>query len=184
MHKVDHDPAYAHGAHYEKRDISLPVISRWVIYLFIFCAIGALAAWITYVIFLPKGRDPQALAPLTAREQRPPSPVLQAYPKVEMRDFRVQENAAVKSSGWVKKESGQARIPIEEAIKLTAERGLPTGQNPVRATDEQLRPGIRREPTPPSTESMPAPNTNGAVPPTTNTEAVPSTSTGTTETPH
>lgn len=144
MHKSDHDPAYVHGAHYEKRDISLPVIIRWVIYLFIFCAVGALAAWGTYVVFLPQGRDPQALAPLTSEPQRPPAPVLQAYPKVEMRDYLVQENAALKSYGWVKQETGTVRIPIEEAIKLTAERGLPVGQAPVNKTDETLRPGNRQ----------------------------------------
>jgi hypothetical protein len=165
MHKVDHDPAYVHGAHYEKRDISLPIIIRWVIYLFIFCAIGALAAWITYVIFLPKGRDPRALAPLTAEQQRPPAPVLQAYPKVEMREFRVKENETLISYGWVKKETGEVHIPIEEAIKLTAERGLPVGQPPVSKTDKEMRPGNRQNGATNPVEIAPSANPTGTNPP-------------------
>jgi hypothetical protein len=144
MHKSHHDPpAYARGSHYEKRDVSLPVLTKWVFFLFIFIGFCSFLAWISYVWFLPQGRDRLALEPLTPGQPRPPAPVLQAYPKVEMRDFRVKENDTVTSYGWVKKETGQVRIPINEAIKLTAERGLPSGQTPVSKEDKELRPGNR-----------------------------------------
>jgi hypothetical protein len=39
--------------------------------------------------------------------------------------FRAQEDALLTSYGWVEKDKGIARIPIDEAMRLVAERGLP-----------------------------------------------------------
>ena len=39
--------------------------------------------------------------------------------------FRAQEDALLTSYGWVEKDKGIARIPIDEAIRIVAERGLP-----------------------------------------------------------
>jgi hypothetical protein len=128
---------------YEKRDVSLPTLTKWVIFLFIFVIVCSAIAWVVYVMFLPRGRDPLALAPLTPGQRRPPSPVVQAYPRVEMRQFRAQENAAVASYGWANKERGEVRIPVGRALEMLAERGLPTGQVPVSKSDPGLRPGNR-----------------------------------------
>jgi hypothetical protein len=39
--------------------------------------------------------------------------------------FRAQEDALLTSYGWVEKDKGLCRIPIDEAIRIVAERGLP-----------------------------------------------------------
>jgi len=39
--------------------------------------------------------------------------------------FRAQEEALLTSYGWVEKDKGLARIPIEAAMRIVAERGLP-----------------------------------------------------------
>ena len=139
MHKsnVTIDPTSG----YEKRDVSLSTILRWVIFLFAFVGVCAFLAWVSYVIFLPKGKDRLAIEPVSPTDQRPPSPVLQAYPKTEMHQFRAQENAAVTSYGWANKEKTEVRIPINHAVELLAERGLPVGQQPVSKNDADLRPG-------------------------------------------
>lgn len=144
MHKsnVTIDP----NSGYEKRDVSLSTIMRWVVFLFIFVVICAAIAFVTYVVFLPQGRDPLALETLTPGQQRPPSPVLQAYPRAEMRQFLLDENEAVNSYGWANKEQNEVRIPVDKAIEMLAARGLPTGQQPVSRTDINMRPGISRPP--------------------------------------
>jgi hypothetical protein len=43
-----------------------------------------------------------------------------------MFDFRRQEDAVLSGYGWVDKNAGTVRIPIEEAMRLTVERGLPS----------------------------------------------------------
>jgi hypothetical protein len=61
----------------------------------------------------------------------PPEPRLQGavgskgLPLDEMKKFRAEEDAALNSYGWVDKSAGVVRIPIQQAMKLIAERGLP-----------------------------------------------------------
>jgi hypothetical protein len=50
--------------------------------------------------------------------------LVESEPRV-LRDFHAQEDALLTSYGWVEKDKGLARIPISEAMKLVAERGLP-----------------------------------------------------------
>ena len=58
-------------------------------------------------------------------DRLPPEPRLQANPKQDLRDLRESEDALLKSYGWVDKNNGVVRIPIDEAMKLVLQRGLP-----------------------------------------------------------
>ncbi|MGQ9898377.1 MAG: hypothetical protein ACUVR8_12590 [Acidobacteriota bacterium] len=53
-------------------------------------------------------------------------PPLQESPEADMRIWRAKEEAHLKSYGWVAKEKGIVHIPIDQAMKLTLERGLPS----------------------------------------------------------
>jgi hypothetical protein len=61
-------------------------------------------------------------------ERVPPEPRLQTAPREDLRDLRASEDAVLDNYGWVDKKAGIVRIPIDEAIRLTLERGLPTRQ--------------------------------------------------------
>ena len=129
MHNNANDPnqpAYANQSGYEKRDISLPTILTWVTFLFIFVIISSAVAYGAYLFLSPKNlNDPAAISMTGVETPEPPSPQLQAYPKTEMRDFRVLENAAVTQYGKYRGQETRYRIPIERAVELTAERGFP-----------------------------------------------------------
>jgi hypothetical protein len=66
--------------------------------------------------------------PLAAADQHrePPEPRLQTNPREDLQKFREQEDTVLTSYGWVDRNAGIVRIPIEEAMKLTVQRGLPT----------------------------------------------------------
>jgi hypothetical protein len=66
--------------------------------------------------------DPSAL--------EPPAPRLQVRPELELAAFRAQEDAILASYAWVDKEHGIVRIPVEEAMRLVAERGMPVFESP------------------------------------------------------
>jgi len=55
----------------------------------------------------------------------PPEPRLQITPREDLRALRAREEEILGSYGWVDKTTGVVRIPIDEAIKLTLQRGLP-----------------------------------------------------------
>ena len=55
-----------------------------------------------------------------------PEPRLETNERTELNNFRLGEEQTLNSYGWVDQSAGVARIPITEAMKLVAERGLPT----------------------------------------------------------
>jgi hypothetical protein len=72
-----------------------------------------------------------------------PAPRLQRDPVREMEQFRASEEAKLNSYALDAKQPGIARIPIERAIELIAQRGLPTRgpgtNNSSGITPEQLQ---------------------------------------------
>ena len=58
-------------------------------------------------------------------ERLPPEPRLQTNPREDLRDLRAQEDAILGSYALVDKDRGVVRIPIDEAMKLIVQRGLP-----------------------------------------------------------
>src|SRR5262249_35443789 len=79
------------------------------------------------------------LARHETKSQPPPAEVVktdmsepaQSFPKLvtsepqALAEFRAQEAALLTSYGWVEKDKGLARIPIEEAMRIVGEHGLP-----------------------------------------------------------
>jgi hypothetical protein len=55
-----------------------------------------------------------------------PQPRLETNERVEINDFRLQEEKTLNSYGWIDQKAGIARIPIDRAMQLLAQRGLPT----------------------------------------------------------
>jgi hypothetical protein len=55
-----------------------------------------------------------------------PQPRLETNEPMEINEFRVQEEKTLHSYGWVDQQAGVVRIPIDRAMELVAQRGLPT----------------------------------------------------------
>jgi hypothetical protein len=55
-----------------------------------------------------------------------PQPRLEGNERVEIKDFRLKEEQTLNSYDWVDEKAGVVRIPIERAMQLVAQRGLPT----------------------------------------------------------
>lgn len=57
-----------------------------------------------------------------------PAPHEQIAPRLDLDAWRAQQSAELNSYGWVDRNAGVVRIPIERAIDLITEHGLPTRQ--------------------------------------------------------
>jgi hypothetical protein len=55
-----------------------------------------------------------------------PQPRLESNERLEINDFRMQEEKTLNSYGWVDQQGGVMHIPIDRAMQLLAQRGLPT----------------------------------------------------------
>jgi hypothetical protein len=74
-----------------------------------------------------EGIQAPAEYPLAASQghHEPPEPRLQTDPRQDLADMRAKEDEQLQSYGWVDKNAGIVRIPIDAAMRLTLERGLP-----------------------------------------------------------
>jgi hypothetical protein len=88
------------------------------------------------------------LARQESKAQPPPAEVAktelsepaQSFPKLvtsepqALAEFRAQEDELLGSYGWIEKDKGLARIPIDDAMRIVAEHGLPTFGPAIAAT--------------------------------------------------
>jgi hypothetical protein len=59
-----------------------------------------------------------------------PSPQLEVNERDQLDDIRLREEETLNSYGWIDKKAGSVRIPIDRAMDLIAQRGLPTREQP------------------------------------------------------
>lgn len=87
-----------------------------------------LAVGVIFAMFNAEETNNAREYPLAAeQEQRlPPEPRLQTNPRGDLRELRDQETDLLTKYRWVDKNAGVVRIPIDRAMQLTLERGLPT----------------------------------------------------------
>ena len=75
--------------------------------------------------FLIAMENPGERNPLALPNRLPPEPRVEVHPWEQIRELRVREEQTLDSYAWVDREKGIVRIPIDRAIDLTIERGLP-----------------------------------------------------------
>ena len=121
------NPEVAH----EKSDVNTRAILRFGLGLgaVLLAALLVLFALFTYFNSreMRLGRGP-ARGPRA--DQLPPEPRLEISPRANLAELRAAEEEILGSYSWAGKEKNAVRIPIERAMELTAERGLPARKQP------------------------------------------------------
>jgi len=72
----------------------------------------------------PQAGETRDVSPLDAKKF--PEPRLETAETNELRSVREQEENILNSYGWVDQKAGVARIPIDRAMQLIVQQGLPT----------------------------------------------------------
>lgn len=87
---------------------------------------AAVVCWLFYGAIRRRlgAEDPPPSPIAGAWESSPEGPRLQRSPPLDMARLRAHEDAILGSYGWGDQEAATARIPIERAMELMAERGL------------------------------------------------------------
>ena len=63
-------------------------------------------------------------SPLSYSREPTPEPRLSVEPGKDLKTLRSEEDAMLKSYGWIDRDKGVVHIPIDRAIEILAERGL------------------------------------------------------------
>ena len=125
LHNDDRDnPEVVH----EMSDVNVGAILRFGAALLITAAIAHVFLWWLLGVYERQyARSQTQVYPMAAGQQDrlPPEPRLQNDPQQDLSDLRTKQENLLKGYGWVNKEAGIARIPIEDAMRIVVERGLP-----------------------------------------------------------
>ena len=114
---------------HEESDVNVAAILRYGLGLFAVAVVVHIFLWWLLGAYERQNERAQTqVFPMAASQQDrlPPSPRFQENPQQELQQLREKQKALLEGYGWVNKEAGVVRIPIEEAMKLVVERGLPT----------------------------------------------------------
>jgi hypothetical protein len=117
------------GAQYEHTDIDPSMGYRFAVWLALAMLVSVGVVYGAFWAFEGQREARDAAAqqfPLAAGvEKDPPLPRLQTQPFKDIYQLREGENERLETYGWVDKEGGIVRMPIERAMELVVERAMP-----------------------------------------------------------
>ena len=115
------------GAGYEHTDASVWIVIKFLIWLGVAAVIIHVGLAFLFELFVTQRvEDAEPRFPLAAQEgQRlPPEPRLQQFPREDILRFRTAEDQTLHTYGWIDKEAGTVRLPIQDAMRLMLERKM------------------------------------------------------------
>lgn len=142
----EHDDLHDFGVlnpetHHETSDVDVRGILWFVVIFVVFAVVTHVFLYFLYGAFRHhfRGDVQPARTAITAPAALPQTPRLQPFPQkdqngqpispnastpvVDMTEMRAAEDEALKNAGWVDKQKGIVRIPIERAKQLVVQRG-------------------------------------------------------------
>jgi hypothetical protein len=114
--------------HHEESDVNIRGILIFAAGLIVLAAVIHVLIWGVFRYFDAREARRQTIEyPLAVQEESrlPPEPRLQTNPRQDLQDLRAAEERLLTTYGWVDRNAGVVRIPVDEAMKLTLQRGLP-----------------------------------------------------------
>jgi hypothetical protein len=156
---MNHDihPVKTNGhADYERRDIGIPAVYYFLVGLAVALVLAYLGVSGFYQFLEKRAQaDQTSMSPLVANtpsdtrrlppeyktdsegadyekylEKSFPAPQLETNERTELNKVRLREEDILSSYDYVDKDAGTVRIPIDRAMDLLVQRGLPTREQP------------------------------------------------------
>lgn len=139
------DDLFNPETHHEHSDVPIRPLLWFIAIFVVFGFVTHGIIWFMYKGFASmetkRQEEAQTMVQRPASERVPQAPLLQPFPRqdekgtvlppnrntpvTDLDDMREAEHLALQSYGWVDKEKGIVRIPIDVAKTLVAQRGLP-----------------------------------------------------------
>lgn len=123
--ETENHPSNNHPGH-EATDAEIRPIIIFIASLGVFIIIAMFVmSWLLNFMERQHQAEQREISPLADQEQVPPQPRLQANPALDLESMQQREEELLNNYQWVDENAGTFRIPIERAIEIIAENGLP-----------------------------------------------------------
>jgi hypothetical protein len=129
---------------FERSDARYSAVVMWII---VIGAAAVLSGWAVYYYYhyATSRLEEKSNPPMSQQGPRvgmkKDVPLLQLSPTADMVEFQRMMDQASNSYGWVSKPAGVVRMPIDRAMELTLQRGLPTDEKKPETTATALDTG-------------------------------------------
>jgi len=120
-HTLQHSP---NGAGHEQSEVSVRTIVVSLAFLLLGAFLAAIIAVGIFRYFHNTYRPDEAAK--QALPQVPPEPRLEVAPAEQIQTLRAHEDHVLTTYSWVDQKSGSVRVPIDRAIDMLAQKGLPS----------------------------------------------------------
>ncbi len=128
MHSPSTEPTKnPSGADFADRDIPVGKIMLFGFYIALFTAVSFVALRFIWLAFDRESHRADEAVSAFVRESRvlPPQPRLQVDEPATWAQEFARQKAMITGYEWIDQKAGTVRIPVERAMDLLAERGLP-----------------------------------------------------------
>ena len=124
-HDLEQPPVPPVG--FERTDVDAWAIGKFGIALVLICVASmAMLLFVFHYFIAREGPPPPKAFSNPANVRRPAGTVLEETPVLDLARERAAEDKILNSYGWVDKDKGIVRIPIDQAIDMLAQKGLPS----------------------------------------------------------
>lgn len=121
--KIESKPTHQH----ERTDINIKYIAAFAAILVCVTIVLYIVLWGVFNRFAARVGQEQSQAQPVPESNPPlfPSPRLQVDPQQDLEQLRKKHQELLNSYGWVDRDAGIVRIPIERAMDIVGQKGLP-----------------------------------------------------------
>jgi hypothetical protein len=110
---------------HERSDVNIRAIVVFAIALLVAGGVIHVALYWLLEFYREEAPRPAPVVTAPRTEEQLPPPRLQISPRAELAEMRAAKERELTTYGWVDKEKQTVRIPIDRAMELLAQRGLP-----------------------------------------------------------
>ena len=129
MDEIKHpDTPHAGHAGHETTDINVWAVGKFAIGLVVVCVVSIVLLFGLLKFF--QSREETSVANTVEPTKLFPEPQLQKTPIVDLKTIRAEEDKLLNGYAWVDAPKGVVRIPLDRAIEVLAQRGLPSRSIP------------------------------------------------------
>ena len=112
---------------YQDRDIAIGALNKFLIATFAVVFLAMIAMWWLHKAVVDRERAAYSAVPEQMRDRQiaaATGTILQRDEQSDLRRYREEQAALPTSYGWVDKDKGVARIPVERAMALALEKKM------------------------------------------------------------
>ena len=115
---------------YETRDANVLGVFSFLVFLGLVLVLTSLVCWGLFKYFSVHDANPAPASPFAGERELPSGPNLQVNPRQDLLRFQAKQEQSLESYAWENRATGTVRVPIERAMELLVQKGLPVAAGP------------------------------------------------------